>query len=152
MALAKIAIALLASTLLLGTALAQDTSPAPPPAAPATPPAAPAAPAANVGRLYIAYPQQPHADYPSHLAIDDAWFADTLAVGNCIYFDLPAGSHVLHTVADPKLSFDLAAGGSKYVELRVRHTYVDGGPQDDIYPHAADTLANAAACTAATPP
>jgi hypothetical protein len=150
MALGKVATALLCTSLLVGSALAQETPPPPAAAPPAS--AAPAAAPPNTGRLYIVYPQQPHADYPSHLAIDEAWFADTLAAGNCIYFDLPPGSHVLHTVADPKLSFDLAAGATKYVELRVRHTYVGGAPQDDIFPRSADKIDNLAACTAATPP
>jgi hypothetical protein len=153
MVLGKVATAFLGTILLVGSALAQETPPAAPPSEAAPPAAsAPGAPPSNTGRLYIVYPQQPHADYPSHLAIDDAWFADTLAAGNCIYFDLPPGSHVLHTVAIPKLSFSFAAGATKYVELRVHHSYVQGSPQDDILPRSADTIENLAACTAATPP
>jgi hypothetical protein len=149
MALGKIAAAVLGTSLLTGSAFAQET----PPAAPSPPAAsAPAALPANTGRLYIAYPHQPHDDYPSHLAIDDAWFADTLAANACIYFDLPAGDHTLHTTADPRLNFALAAGAVKYVELHVRHTYVGNSPQDDIIPRSADTLDNLAACQAATPP
>lgn len=148
----SIAAALLAAGAMVAPAFAQDTTPAPPPPAPVTPPAAPAAPAgpaaiaAGMGRLYISYPTQEHGDFSSQLAIDDAWQSSAVAPGTCIYFDLPPGSHGVHTLVDPKLNIDVTAGASVYVELHVRHTFAGGKAQDDTYPKVLSAIDSTSAC------
>ena len=150
MALRRIWAALLGASMMAGPALAQDSTPPAPPAPPA--PVAPAPPPATTGRIYISYAVQPHADFPSQFALDDAWLSNAIAPGTCIYFELPPGSHTLHTLAETKLTADLTAGASKYVELFIRHTYVQGTAQDTITPRFADSIADTGACKATDAP
>lgn len=142
------AILLSADLLAAAPALAEEA-----PTAPATPatPAAPA-PAPTTGRLYVSYPQQAHGDFPGHIAIDDAWLADTVAPGACVYLELPPGSHSMHALVNTDVKFDLAAGGSAYVELRVRHVYIAGTPDDSLVPKTADALADTSKCQAMAAP
>ncbi|HXC57478.1 MAG TPA: hypothetical protein VNU97_19420 [Rhizomicrobium sp.] len=147
MALNRIAAALLGVGIVVAPALAQIT-PVPPPAAPAAP--APANTTAT-GRVYVSYPPQTHAD-PSLLAVDDAWLSDTVGAGACLYFDLPPGSHSLRTTAPTKLEIALAAGDVKYVELQVRHVYVDGRPLDTIYVRPVPSIADTSTCKATSAP
>jgi hypothetical protein len=152
MALSRITAALVGAGIWLAPALAQDTPPTPPPPpSPAAAPAAPAAPA-TTGRIYVSYPQQPRGDFPGQLAIDDAWLANAIAPASCVYFDLPPGHHTMKTLAENKLSTDLDAGATKYVELHIRHMYVDGGMQNTLVAGFVDTLADTGACQAGEPP
>ena len=142
MALNKIFAALLGAAALAVPALAQDTTPATPPATAAAPaPPVPAAPPANTGRLYISYPVLSSATYDANLAIDDAWLADPIKSGSCVYFDLPLGDHKLHTTTTPAWHVTLAAGDSKYAELQYR-----GGGINGLVPADGNAPANPAAC------
>jgi len=129
-------------------ALAED----PPAAAPATPapaaaPAAPAAPAANTGRLYVSYPVQSNATYDANLAIDDLWIADPIKSGSCVYFDVPAGDHKLHTTTTPVWRVSVTAGSSFYTDLKFRGGSINGlAPVDGAAP------ANPAACAQGNSP
>jgi hypothetical protein len=152
MALNRITAALLGVSIMVAPALAQDTPPVPPPAAAAPTPPLPAPPPATTGRIYVSYAQQPHADFSSQLAIDDAWLSNAVSPGTCVYFDLSPGTHSLHTLADRKLSVDLSAGGAKYVELQVRHMYMDGGSQDVVFPESVASIADTSGCKASPAP
>ena len=149
MALNKISAALLGAAALAVPALAQDTTPPTPPAAaaeapaPAALPAPPvsAAPPANTGRLYISYPVLGPATYDANVAIDDAWLADPIKSGTCVYFDLPLGDHKLHTTTTPTWHLTLAAGDTKYAALQYR-----GGSINGLAVADGSAPANPAAC------
>ena len=149
MALNKISAAFLGAAALAVPALAQDTTSATPPAAPAAAPApaAPAAAPANTGRVYISYPVLSQAAYDANLAIDEAWLADPIKSGSCVYFDLPLGDHKLHTTTTPTWHVTLAAGDTKYATLQFRSGSINGlVPADGAAP------ANPAACIQGTSP
>ena len=147
MALNRISAVLLAAAALAVPALAQDTTPATPPAAPsaapdpAAPPAAPLAPSSTTGRLYISYPVLDKATYDANVAIDDAWLADPIKSGTCVYFDLPLGDHKLHTTTTPIWHLTLAAGDTKYAALQYR-----GGSINGLAVADGSAPANPAAC------
>ena len=46
----------------------------------------------------------------------------------------------------------LYRGGAAYVELYVKHMYVNGNAEDMVSPRTVDTLANTSACTARVAP
>ena len=149
MALNKISAALLGAVALAVPALAQDTTPATPPAAPAAAPATPvpAAPAANTGRLYVSYPVLSQATYDANLAIDEAWLANAIKSGSCVYFDLPLGDHKLHTTTTLTWHLTLAAGDTKYATLQYR-----GGSINGLAVADGSAPANPAACIQGTSP
>lgn len=159
----RIAIAtmVLAAGVALMPALAQDTAPpAPAPAAapaepaPAATVAAPAvAPApANTGRLYIAYPANPRATFPSQLALNGSWSANTVAPGSCQYFDLAPGSYSIATLSTSKATVDIAAGDSKFVELQIRKEAFGDDKRDTTAPRTVDKLADTSTCQHADAP
>ena len=145
MALDRISVALLGAILLAVPALAQEATPAAP-AAPAAAPETPApppapAPPANTGRVYISYPVLSKATYDANVAIDEAWLADPIKSGSCVYFDLPVGDHKLHTTTTPAWHVTLAAGDTKYAELQYR-----GGGINGLVPADGSAPTNPAAC------
>jgi hypothetical protein len=127
------------------TAAAPDASPAA--AAPAAPAAPAAAPPANTGRVYVSYPVQPQASYDANLAIDDLWIADAIKSGSCVYFDVPVGDHKLHATTTQVWHVSVAAGDSKYADLKFR-----GGTTNGLVPVDGAAPANLAACTQGTSP
>lgn len=155
MALNKISAALLGAAALAVPALAQDTTPATPSAAPAASPApdappappAPAAPPSTTGRLYISFPVLSQATYDANLAIDEAWLADPIKSGSCVYFDLPLGDHKLHTTTTLTWHLTLAAGDTKYAALQYR-----GGSINGLAVADGSAPANPAACIQGTSP
>lgn len=138
----RLAAMILAAGALALPALAEDP-PASPPLETTAPPAppAPAAPPANTGRLYISYPVLGPATYDANIAIDDAWLADPIKSGSCVYFDLPIGDHKLHTTTTPTWHLTLAAGDTKYAALQYR-----GGSINGLAVADGSAPANPAAC------
>ncbi|MEI9993181.1 MAG: hypothetical protein WDM91_01190 [Rhizomicrobium sp.] len=140
----RIAAALLGAALVSAPALAQD---APPPAV-----AAPAVAPATTGRVYIAYPQDPRATFPSQLSLNGAWSSNSVAPGSCEYFDLPPGSYKLATLSTTKLDVDVALGDAKYVELQIRKESFGDQRRDTTTPKLVDKPADTSTCQHADAP
>ncbi len=111
----RLAAALLAATVLAVPAFAEDPAPATPAAPAIAPPVAPP----TTGRVYISYPVQDKATYDSQFAIDDAWLADAIKPGTCVYFDLPPGKHTMHTTATANWYVELAAGDGQICRSQI---------------------------------
>ncbi|MEI9886676.1 MAG: hypothetical protein WDN08_09275 [Rhizomicrobium sp.] len=139
----RLAAALLAATVLAVPAFAEDPAPATPAAPAIAPPVAPP----TTGRVYISYPAQDKATYDSQFAIDDAWLADAIKPGTCVYFDLPPGKHTMHTTATANWYVELAAGDAKYADLKYR-----GGSINNVVPVDGTAPVDLTACLKGTPP
>ena len=100
-----------------------------------------------MGRLYVSYPVQSNATYDANLAIDDLWIADPIKSGGCVYFDIPAGDHKLHSTTTPTWHVTLAAGASAYADLKFR-----GGSINGLAPVDGSAPANLSACTQGNSP